>query len=69
MSKKKWGYILIGVGVLRLVYEKQNNSTPVINPSGSLGNIMSYVDTGGGPGSSGLTYLILLGGVYLAYKG
>lgn len=68
MNRKKWGYVLIGVGALRLIYEKQNQSTPVISPSGSLGNVMSYVDTGGGPGSSSVSYVIIAVGVYLCYK-
>ena len=65
MTKKKWGYALLGLGVFRLYVESSSGSTSSLAQS----SLVSYLDYGGGPGTSTISYVILVAGAYLVWKG
>lgn len=66
MSKKRWGMILVGIGVLRYAYENNTGGLNAsANASSGLGSIVQTLDFS--PGT--LTYVIIGAGAYLWYKG
>ncbi len=63
-NKKHWGYALLALGAYRYYVES-------VSPGSSLAtnSLTSYLDYGGGPGSSTVTYVILAAGAYFVWKG
>ena len=63
MKKKHIGMALVALGAYRYYVEQVNVGGAV-----ATGGLNAWLDYGGGPGSSGITYAILAVGGYLWYK-